>query len=86
MQVGKWKAGGWAGALLPLVRAPPTGGPEFEVCSGRVQASALLLGPPYRDGAAQPNSAFIPPLPPPLGRVKNVFPNERSLGEASEGA
>lgn len=67
--MGEGEAGGCAGALLPLGGPPPTGGPEFEACSGRVQAS-VLHGVP--DGAAQPNSAFISPLPPPLGWVKNV--------------
>lgn len=70
-QESRWVRGrqvdGQGPCYLMAVGVPPKGGSEFEVCSERAQASVFLLGPPYRDGAAQPNSAFTPPLPPPPG-------------------
>lgn len=70
-QESRWVRGrqvdGQRPCYLMAAGVPPKGGSEFEVCSERAQASVFLLGPPYRDGAAQPNSAFTPPLPPPPG-------------------
>lgn len=50
---------------------------EFEVCSGESSGICFPVGPPYRDGAAQPNSAFTPPLPPPQASGKPVKLSQR---------
>lgn len=68
-QVGEGRgAGGWAGgpatswrweSLLKVVLSLRSVLEGSGIC--------FPVGPPYRDGAAQPNSAFTPPLPPPPG-------------------